>query len=315
MDVLILAGGLSHERDVSIRSGRRVKDALESRGIRAKVADVDTSLIPTLRELSDDTVVWPLLHGAPGEDGSLQALLELVDVPFVGSRSREARVAWVKPVAKAVIARGGVSTPEYVTLPQALFREAGADQVLAALLDQFPLPLVVKPALGGSALGVSLVTEPDQLAQAMVQCFAYSDTAMFERAIIGTEVGVSVVGTGDSARVLPAVEVVCEGPYDYDARYNPGRVEYFTPARLDEVGTATVEAAALAVHRKLGLVDLSRIDMILDADGVAQVIDVNIAPGMTETSLFPQSIEASTADRGVLYERICAGALDRYRSR
>lgn len=315
MDVLILAGGLSHERDVSIRSGRRVRDALDSRGIRVTMADVDTSLIPMLQALGGDTVVWPLLHGAPGEDGSLQALLELVDVPFVGTRSREARVAWVKPVAKAVFAHGSVSTPEYVTLPQSLFREAGADQVLAVLLEQFPLPLVVKPALGGSALGVSLVTEPDQLAQAMVQCFAYSDTAMIERAIFGTEVGVSVVGTGDAARTLPAVEVVCEGPYDYDARYNPGRVEYFTPARLDELATSTIETAALAVHRKLGLVDLSRIDMILDANGVAQVIDINIAPGMTETSLFPQSIEASDADRDVLYERICADALDRYRSR
>lgn len=315
MDVLILAGGLSHERDVSIRSGRRVKDALEARGVRATVADVDTSLIPSLRALSGDTVVWPLLHGAPGEDGSLQALLEMVGVPFVGTRSREARVAWMKPVAKAVIATASVATPEYVTLPQSLFREAGADEVISALLDQFPLPLVVKPALGGSALGVSLVTEADQLAQAMVQCFAYCDTALIERAIFGTEVGVSVVGTGAKARALPAVEVVCDGPYDYDARYNPGRVEYFTPARLDEAATATVEAAALMVHRKLGLVDLSRIDMILDAEGVAQVIDINIAPGMTETSLFPQSIEASTSDRDVLYERICADALARHQSR
>lgn len=314
MDVLILAGGLSHERDVSIRSGRRVKDALESRGVKVSIADVDTSLIPSLRALGDDAVVWPLLHGASGEDGSLQALLELVDVPFVGTRSREARVAWVKPVAKAVFARGSVATPDYVTLPQSLFREAGADQVLAALLERFPLPLVVKPARGGSALGVSLVTDPSQLAHAMVQCFAYGDMAMVERAVSGTEVAVSVLGFGDDAHVLPAVEIVCEGPYDYDARYNPGRVEYFAPARLDADATAAVEAAALAVHRIMGLVDLSRIDMILDS-GVANVIDINIAPGMTETSLLPQAVEASGADLGALYESICADALSRYRSR
>lgn len=314
MDVLILAGGLSHERDVSIRSGRRVKDALESRGVKVSIADVDTSLIPTLRALGDDAVVWPLLHGASGEDGSLQALLELVDVPFVGTGSREARVAWSKPVAKAVFARGAVATPDYVTLPQSLFREAGADQVLAALLDKFPLPLVVKPARGGSALGVSLVTDPGQLAHAMVQCFAYGDMALIERAVTGTEVAVSVIGSGDGARVLPAVEIVCDGPYDYDARYNPGRVEYFAPARLDAAGAAAVEDAALAVHRTMGLVDLSRIDMILDS-GVANVIDINIAPGMTETSLLPQAVEASGADLGVLYESICAEALARFRSR
>ena len=314
MDVLILAGGLSHERDVSIRSGRRVKDALESRGVKVSIADVDTSLIPTLRALGDDAVVWPLLHGASGEDGSLQALLELVDVPFVGTRSREARVAWSKPVAKAVFARAAVATPDYVTLPQSLFREAGADQVLAALLERFPLPLVVKPARGGSALGVSLVTDASQLAHAMVQCFAYGDMALIERAVSGTEVAVSVIGSGDEAHVLPAVEIVCDGPYDYDARYNAGRVEYFAPARLDAADTAVVEQAALAVHRTMGLVDLSRIDMILDA-GVANVIDINIAPGMTETSLLPQAIEASGADLGELYLKICADALARFRSR
>ena len=313
MDVLILAGGMSHERDVSIRSGRRAKEALQSRGLRVTVADVDTSLIPTLRGLGDDVVVWPILHGASGEDGSLQALLELVDVPFVGTRSREARVAWVKPVAKAVYARASIATPDYVTLPQTLFREAGADHVLGALVERFPLPLVVKPARGGSALGVTLVTDPSELAHAMVQCFAYGDTALIERAIAGTEVAVSVIGSGTDARVLPAVEIVCEGPYDYDARYNAGRVEYFAPARLSPTDAAAVEQAALAVHRTMGLIDISRIDMILD-DGVAYVIDINVSPGMTETSLFPQAVEASGVDLGVLYESICVGALDRFRA-
>lgn len=310
MKVMILAGGLSHERDVSVRSGRRVWEALEERGIKASVHDVDTNLIPNLRSL-EDTVVWPLLHGASGEDGSLQALLELVDVPFVGSASREARVAWVKPVAKAVFARAGVSTPDYVTLPQSLFREVGADHVLQAILSKFTLPLVVKPARGGSALGVSLVTHEDALAQAMVHCFAYGDMAMIEHAVPGTEVAMSVIGQGEEASVLPGVEIVCDGPYDYDARYNPGRVEYFAPARLDAQQASAAESAALAVHRTMGLRDLSRIDMIIDDAGVAQVIDINIAPGMTETSLFPQAVEASGHELGELYARIVEGALGR----
>ena len=310
MKVMILAGGLSHERDVSIRSGRRVWEALEERGVKASVHDVDTTLLPNLRTL-DDVVVWPLLHGASGEDGSLQALLELVDAPFVGTRSREARVAWVKPVAKAVFARAGVSTPEYVTLPQSLFREVGAENVLSALLTKFSLPLIVKPARGGSALGVSLVTKPDALAQAMVRCFAYGDQAMIERAVSGTEVAVSVIGHDEFASVLPPVEIACDGPYDYDARYNPGRVEYFAPARLDSARTAAVTAAALAVHRTMGLRDLSRIDMIVDPAGVAQVIDINIAPGMTETSLFPQAVEASGHERGELYAQIVTRAFRR----
>lgn len=313
MDVLILAGGLSHERDVSVRSGRRVKDALEERGITVRLADLDKDLIPTLRSLGDDAVVWPLLHGATGEDGSLQALLELLGVAYVGTRSREARVAWVKAVAKPVFARAGVATPDYVTLPQSLFSEAGAEQVMDAILSKFELPLVVKPARGGSALGVTLVSERSELPRAMVQCFAYGDMALVERAVVGTEVAVSVVGTGDGARVLPAVEIVCDGAYDYDARYNPGRVEYFAPARLDDAGWQAVNEAALAVHRSMGLVDLSRIDMILDAHGVAQVIDINIAPGMTETSLFPQAVEASGRALGEIYAEICQAALQRHR--
>jgi D-alanine-D-alanine ligase len=310
MKVMILAGGLSHERDVSIRSGRRVREELDERGIKATVHDVDTSLLPNLRSL-EDTVVWPLLHGASGEDGSIQALLELVDAPFVGTGSREARVAWVKPVAKAVFARAGVKTPDYVTLPQSLFREVGAENVLSAILSKFALPLVVKPARGGSALGVSLVSEKSSLSQALVHCFAYGDMALIEQAIPGTEVAVSVIGHGDDASALPGVEVVCDGPYDYDARYNPGRVEYFAPARLDASQAAAVETAALAVHRTMGLRDLSRIDMIIDAAGAAQVIDINIAPGMTETSLFPQAVEASGHELGELYAQIVEGAFRR----
>ena len=165
MDVMILAGGLSHERDVSVRAGRRVAEELRDRGLSVTVHDVDTGLLPALRD-NADAVVWPLLHGASGEDGSLQALLELAGSRYVGTRSKEARVAWVKPVAKAVYGTGGVQTPDFVTLPQSLFREVGAEQVLDAIVDRFGLPLAVKPARGGSALGVSLVTERDQLARA-----------------------------------------------------------------------------------------------------------------------------------------------------
>lgn len=307
MDVLILAGGLSHERDVSVRSGRRVAEELRDRGLKVTVRDVDTGLLPALRE-SADAVVWPLLHGASGEDGSLQALLELAGARYVGTRSKEARVAWVKPVAKAVYAGDDVATPDFVTLPQSLFREVGADQVLDAIVARFGLPLVVKPARGGSALGVSLVRERDQLARAMVHCFAYGDNAMIETAIEGTEVAVSVIGSGEDARALAPVEIVCEGPYDYDARYNAGRVEYFTPARLDSAATAAVNDAALTVHRRMGLRDLSRVDMILDRDGVPQVLDINIAPGMTETSLLPQAAVGAGEDLGALYERIVRAA-------
>jgi D-alanine-D-alanine ligase len=310
MDVAILAGGLSHERDVSLRSGRRVQEALRALGDAVSLHDVDPSLIASLRDEAPE-VVWPIVHGASGEDGSLQGLLELLGIPFVGTAAKEARVAWVKSVAKAVLGRVGVATPDFVTLPQSLFLEVGAEQVMDVLASNFGLPVVVKPARGGSALGVTLVTERGQLPQSLVHCFAYGDMALIERAISGTEVAVSVIGTGDDARALPAVEIVCDGPYDYDARYNPGRVEYFAPARLDDATGSAVEEAALAAHREMGLRDLSRIDIIVAEDGTPNVIDINVAPGLTEVSLFPQAVAAAGLELGELYREIVATAARR----
>jgi D-alanine-D-alanine ligase len=303
MDVLILAGGLSHERDVSIRSGRRVAEALRGVGVKAEVRDVDSTLVPFLRSLSGG-IVWPLLHGASGEDGSLQDILEMCGVRYVGTDPRSARVAWSKPVAKTVAHRAGIATPDYVTLPSSLFRELGAESVLDAMVDRLGLPLVIKPARGGSALGVTTVTTREDLPRAMVDCFAYDDVALIEKAITGIEVAVSVVGDGKASYTLPAVEIVTEGNYDYDARYNAGRTEYFAPARLDADQAKTVSAAALDIHRVLALRHLSRIDLILDPAGVPQLIDVNVAPGMTETSLFPQAIEASGRDLADVYREI-----------
>ena len=310
MEVMILAGGLSHERDVSMRSGRRVLDALRAYGDNVTLHDVDADLIPALHAQHVD-VVWPIVHGASGEDGSLQGLLEMLSVPYVGTAAKEARVAWVKPVAKAVLGHTGIATPDFVTLPQSLFREVGAEQVLNAVASRFGLPVVVKPARGGSALGVTLVTRAEDLAHAMVHCFAYGDIALIERAVVGTEVAVSVLGTGESARALPGVEIVCDGPYDYDARYNPGRVEYFAPARLSAAQSDAVAATAVATHRELGLRDLSRVDVIVTEDGTVNVLDINVAPGLTEVSLFPQAVEAAGLDLGGLYREILVGAVDR----
>jgi D-alanine-D-alanine ligase len=295
--VVVLAGGLSHERDVSLRSGRRVAEVLREGGLHVQVHDVDATLLPFLAEARPD-VVWPLLHGSTGEDGSLRGLLEVLGLPYVGSDAAGSRVASRKPVAKGVVAGAGIATPRSVALPQSLFREVGAQRVLAAVVANLGLPLVVKPADGGSALGVSYVREAAELPEAMVTCFAYGDLALLERAVEGTEVAVSVVDLGDGTRALPPVEIVTEGPYDYDARYNPGRTEYFVPARLDEAQHRAVCDAAVTAHRALGLRHLSRTDLILDAEGTAWFLDMNVAPGMTETSLFPQSAQAEAAAGG-----------------
>ncbi|KGM13278.1 D-alanine--D-alanine ligase family protein [Cellulomonas bogoriensis] len=306
--VLVLAGGLSHERDVSLRSGRRVAEALRSTGVDVSVHDVDADLLPLLDEVRP-ALVWPLLHGASGEDGSVKDVLEMCGLPYVGADPRASRLAWSKPVTKTLVASAGLHTPRFVTLPQSLFRELGANQVLSTVTSGLGLPLAVKPSRGGSALGVTIVRTADELPRAMVGSFAYGDTALIEEAVDGTEVAVSVVDTGDGPHALPPVEIVTDGSYDYDARYVPGRTEYFTPARLSDEVTAEVCRVAVQVHRTLGLRHLSRTDLILDPAGQAQVLDVNTAPGMTETSLLPQAAVAAGHDLGQLYGAIVEAAL------
>ncbi len=298
--VVILAGGLSHERDVSIRSGRRVAEALRAAGHTVDVLDVDANLIPTLSASQPD-LVWPLLHGASGEDGSLRDILELLDLNYLGTRPRESRIGWNKPVAKSVLSAAGISTPQYVTLPQSLFRELGAQSVMGAVVSKLGLPLVVKPARGGSALGVTLVKDASALPQALVDCFAYSELALIERAVSGTEVAVSVIDTPSGIEALPPVEIVTDGPYDYDARYNPGRTQYFTPARLSADLIAEVQSTAITAHKALGLRHISRTDMIIGEDGTIWFLEVNVAPGMTETSLLPQSVVATGSSLAAVY--------------
>ena len=307
--VLVIAGGLSHERDVSLRSGRRVADALRAAGCEVDVRDLDATLLDQLAADPPD-VAWPLLHGATGEDGAVRDVLELAGVKYVGSTPAACRRAWDKPVAKSVVTDAKVATPEFVALPHAVFRELGAGGLLAALERRLGLPLVVKPARGGSALGVTVVTASDQLPRAMVDCFAYADVALVERAMVGREVTVSVVDLGEGPVALPVVEIATTGgAYDYDARYNTGRTEYFVPARLAEPERVSVTEAAVAAYRALGLRHLARCDFIVDGDGTPWFLEANVAPGMTEVSLLPQAAEADGRDLGHLYRSLVETAL------
>lgn len=300
--VAIIAGGLSHERDVSLRSGHRVASALRHSGQTVIILDVDASLIPKLRAFGPD-VVWPLVHGGAGEDGGLQNILIALGLPYVGTHSDGCQRASFKPTAKATVRTGGVLTPDSVTLPKSYFSQLGAQEVLGLVADHLGYPVVVKPNQGGSGLGVSYADSADSLRNAMVACFAYDDRALIERYVSGTELAISVVDTGEGPRALSPVEIVTDGEYDFDARYNPGRSEYFIPARLDEAQTAAVTDVALTVHRTLGLGNISRTDLILADDGTPWFIDVNVVPGMTSTSLLPLAAE-SECHISELYETL-----------
>jgi D-alanine-D-alanine ligase len=309
--VLVLAGGLSHERDVSLRSGRRVAEALRDVGVEVAERDVDAGLLPALRADRPDCVL-PLLHGESGEDGALREVLELVGVPYVGSRPEACRPAFDKPVARSVVRRAGLTTPAGVTLPHETFRELGAAAVMDAIVATLGLPLIVKPAKGGSALGCTAVRDAAALPGAMVGAFAYGDTALVERLVQGTEVAVPVVDTGDGPRALPVVSIEPDGGvYDYTARYTAGSTEFVVPAKLRDAVAAECARVAVAAHQALGLRDLSRSDLMVDAGGTVWFLEVNVAPGLTETSTVPLSVQAAGLSLGELVADLVRVAVDR----
>ena len=311
--VVVLAGGLSAERDVSLRSGRRVAEALRSAAPDFEIAeaDVDSNLLDEFRADPPDCVI-PLLHGAAGEDGSLRDVLESLNIPFVGSMGDACRLAFDKPIAKSLIAGLGVNTATSVALPHSTFRELGAQAVLNAVISRIGLPLIVKPTKGGSALGASVVHTAAEFPSALVGAFAYGEVALMEHFVEGTEISVCVYDTADGPVALPAVEIVPpNGIYDYNARYTAGTTEFFVPARLASDVTEAVAAVALEAHSGLGLRDWSRTDLIVDASGTPWFLGVNVAPGMTETSLFPLALAEAGVGLGEIARDLVLGAIAR----
>ncbi|PWW22190.1 D-alanine--D-alanine ligase [Geodermatophilus normandii] len=295
---VVLAGGLTFEREVSLSSGTQVVEELARVGVDAELRDADAELLPGLAASPADAV-FIALHGATGEDGALRAVLDLAGVPYVGSPAAACRLAWDKPAAKSVVRTAGVTTPDWVALPHSTFRELGAGAVLDLIVARLGLPLMVKPASGGSALGAQKVTRVEDLPAAMVSCFAYGDTVLVERFVDGVELALSVVDLGEGPVALPAVEIAPEsGVFDYTARYTPGLTEYHAPARVPDDVAARAAEVAVRVHEALGLADLSRTDAIVSADGEVHFLEVNVSPGLTETSMFPMAVEAAGHDLG-----------------
>lgn len=303
-----MAGGLSHEREVSLRSGRRLSAALRGAGVTVDEWDADAHLVGRLRDRQRPDAVIVALHGGEGENGAVQNVLEMLRVPYVGTDPRACRRAWDKPTAKAELARAGVATPDWVVLPHTTFRELGAQSVLDAMVERLGLPLMLKPDQGGSALGAQVVREASELPAAMVGCLAYGDTVLAETFVQGVEVSVTVIDGPDGPEALPAVEIVAEnGVYDYTARYTAGLTTFHAPARLAPETAERVGALAVNAHRLLGLRDVSRTDAIVDGDGEVQFLEVNVSPGLTETSMLPMAVEAAGRSLGDVF----SGLIDR----
>jgi D-alanine-D-alanine ligase len=307
--VVVVSGGLSFERDISLQSGHRVADALRDAGTEVTEADVDARLLETLATLGTGIVVFIAVHGPTGEDGALQDALDASGVPYVGSRGHASRVAYNKPVAKSIADRYGIATPKSVAVTAQAFRDLGAAFLLDRFGEYLGYPVVVKPACGGSALGLSVAHDREELPEAMIECFNHGDTALLESYVTGTEVAVGVIDGLDGTIVLPPVEIVpVRGIYDFEAHYNLGRTEYFTPARLSQQILNDVSTAAKTMHNALGLRHISRSDFIVDNGGRPQFLEVTASPGLTESSTLLLAMSEIGLSRAEAFSHLVAAA-------
>ncbi len=300
--IAVLMGGQSGEREVSLRSGQGVLEALQRQGFDAVPADPRPDLIAQLREIGAE-VVFNMLHGGPGEDGSVQGLLEVAGLPYTGSGVMASAVSMDKLQSKRIFEVLGIPTPPYVYLDGSTDPEAGAVTVQA----EIGLPVVSKPRSLGSSLGVSIPKSREDLREAIGELVRSYGAALVEQFVDGTEITVGMVGVGERTRALPVLELVPRREfYDYEAKYTKGLTELIAPARIPDDKAAEAQRVALEAHHALGCHGFSRVDMHLDSRGRCWVHEVNSVPGMTETSDLP----AAAAAEGTSYDELVLQILE-----
>ncbi|HWD85984.1 MAG TPA: D-alanine--D-alanine ligase [Solirubrobacteraceae bacterium] len=309
--VAVLKGGRSLERQVSLRSGARVQDALERLGHRVVAIDAGGDLVGRLTEARPD-VAFVALHGRDGEDGTVQELLEVLGIPYTGSRVSACMRASDKVLAKHAMLDDDISTPDFFAFSETAFQTLGAAQVLPALEARLRFPIVVKPSCQGSALGIKFAREPQDVPGALLAAFSYDRKVLLERYVAGRELAVSIVDEKREPQVLPVVEAlpVEEDFYDFEARYEIGRTRFVCPAELEASVAQRAGDLALRTYRMLGCSAFARVDLMLEQEtGELFVLEANVIPGLTETSLLPQAADAAGLSFDDLIERILDAAL------
>ena len=305
--VAVLKGGRSLERQVSLKSGGRVEDALQRLGHEVHGIDVDHDLVDRLRELRPDAC-FVALHGRDGEDGTVQELLEILDLPYTGSGVSACIRCTDKVLAKHHFLDAGLPTPDFFAFTETAFKQLGAAEALGEIEERLGFPIVVKPADQGSALGLRIAHSAAEVPGALVAALSYSSKVLLERHVAGRDLAVAVV----DGEALPVVEAVPEGDvYDFDARYEIGRTSFVCPAELPGAVTAEAQALAVRVHELLGCRDVSRVDLLCDAEGGLHVLEADVVPGLTETSLLPLAADAAGVGFDDLVARLVQRALER----
>ena len=302
--VAVLKGGRSLERNVSLRSGARVEDALERLGHEVVAIDVSHDLVKRLRSEAPD-VAFVALHGRDGEDGTVQELLEVLGIPYTGSGVSSCIRCSDKVLAKHAFRDARLPTPDFFAWSEAAFKSLGAADALPAIEDRLTFPLVVKPARQGSALGIKFARSAADVPGALVAAFSYDHKVLLERYVNGRDLAVSVL----DGEPLPVVEAVPmeDDFYDFAARYEIGRTEYVCPASVSGEVTARAQQLAVEAYRLLGCSGFARVDLMCDRDSDdLQLLEVNPVPGLTDTSLLPMAADAA----GIGFEELVGRVLE-----
>jgi D-alanine-D-alanine ligase len=301
--VAVLKGGRSLERQVSLRSGARVEDALGRLGHEVVAIDVGIDLIQRLRDAAPE-VAFIAMHGRDGEDGTVQELLEILDIPYTGSGVLACVRSMDKVLAKHLMVERGIPTPDFYAFNETAFRELGAADALGAIEDRLDFPIVVKPSSQGSALGIKFARTPADVPAALVAAFSYDSKVLLERHVEGRDLAVSIL----DGKPLPVVEAVPQGEefYDFEARYEIGRTSFVCPAELPDELTERAHELAVQTYELLGCAAFARVDLMLGPGDELTVLEANPIPGLTETSLLPQAAEAA----GISFDQLVARILE-----
>ena len=281
--IAVVNGGKSAEADVSRSSARGVIEALKENFSSITSVELDSNIVQALADCKPD-VVFPILHGPPGEDGTLQGFLEILGYRYVGSDVHASAFAMDKIVAKDIFRTAGLPVAQQCVVTREADIAISADSILKSLGES----VVVKPACQGSAIGVTLVSNADELHQALQQAFEYDPRLLVEERIMGREITVGVIDTDAGTKPFPVIEITTpeNSWYDFAHRYTQGWSEHLMPADLPDEQTWDLQSCAVAAHQALGCRDLSRADFVVTDDDI-YLLEVNTLPGMTPTSLYP----------------------------
>jgi len=304
----LLFGGRSAERDVSVAGAREVEKALNKEKYEIRRYDAAEDIERLVRDSRELDCVFILLHGRYGEDGTVQGLLELLDVPYQGSGVLGSALAMDKHLSKVVYREAGINTPKWLHLERTSRPEP------AEVLERIRMPFIVKPCNQGSSVGIRIIRQEDEIIPGIEEAFRWDDEIILEEFITGREITGGIIGL-DNLETLPIVEIIPDASryefFDYEAKYKPGATKEICPAELPDDLTLLAQDMALRAHRALNLSGYSRTDMLLSKKGRLYSIETNTIPGMTPTSLFPQAAAAHGIDFSQLLDRLIELGLER----